>query len=313
VKRRIVVIGRTGLAVACLRIVMEAGDDVAAVVVDRDDDGIDGWQPSLRRAAAGAGVKVMQPGNVNEPSVVDELAAASPHFLLSFQAAPILRAPLISIATVAALNLHYGLLPRYRGVAPIAWAVINGEAETGVTLHHIDDGIDSGPIVASDRVAIGPSDTAREVYDRCLEAGVRLFSAQWPVLRELNNVPGTAQDSDSALYYNRHALDFGVRRIRWEADAQSLADWMRAFIFPPFQYPELMAGDRTFGVAEFEWDRLAHSGRPGQVLALSERGLVIAVPGGRIVVKRLIDGSEPVAPADIPVPFAIGQILEGAR
>jgi methionyl-tRNA formyltransferase len=293
--------------------VLEAGDEVAAVVVDRDDDGTDGWQPSLRRAASAAGLQVMQPGNVNDPAVVDELAAASPHFLLSFQAAPILRMPLISIATVASLNLHYGLLPRYRGVAPIAWAVLNGEGETGVTLHHIDDGIDSGPIVASDRVAIGPSDTAREVYDRCLEAGVRLFSAQWPVLRELNMVPGTAQDSASALYYNRHALDFRSRRIRWEADAQSLANWMRAFIFPPFQYPELMAGGRAYGVAAFDWDRLPHSGRPGQVLAVNERGLVVAVPGGRIIVKKLFDGREPVAPDAIPVPFAVGQILEGAR
>ncbi|MEO8509649.1 MAG: formyltransferase family protein [Chloroflexota bacterium] len=286
-KRRVVIIGRTGLAVAALEIVMKAGDEIVGVIVDAHDDGADGWQPSLRAAARRGGHRVLDPVNVNDPSAVADVAALRPEFLLSFQAGPILRAPLIATASVAALNLHYGPLPRYRGVAPIAWAIMNGETATGVTLHHIDPGVDSGPLVRSSSVTIGPDDTGRVVYDRCVETGITLFAAAWPEIRLLETVPGTPQDDTAALYYNRWALDFSERLVRWDDDCRRIADRMRAFIFPPFQYPEIASEGRRIEVAAVAWDRLPHRGRPGEIIGIEAGSPVVAAPGGRIVLREL--------------------------
>lgn len=286
-KRRVVIIGRTRLAVAALETVVRAGDEIVGVIVDAHDDGEDGWQPSLRAAALRGGHPVLDPPNVNDPSAVAEVLALQPEFLLSFQAAPILRAPLISTAGVAALNLHYGPLPRYRGVAPIAWAIMNGETATGVTLHHIDPGVDSGPVVRSMPVIIGSDDTGRVVYDRCVETGISLFAAAWPEIRLMERVPGTPQNATAALYYNRWALDFSERLVRWDDDCRRIADRMRAFIFPPFQYPEIESDGRRIEVAAVAWDRLPHRGRPGEIIEIEGGSPVVAAPGGRIVLREL--------------------------
>ena len=303
-RRRVAVIGRTQLAVAALEVLIAAGDEITVVVVDHDDDGIDGWQPSLRGAAQRLGLPILDPANVNDPSVVDRLAALEFDHLLSFQAGPILRAPLIGTARIAALNLHYGPLPRYRGVAPIAWAIINGEAATGVTLHHIDPGVDSGPLVRGARVPIEATDTGRTLYDRCVAAGAALFAASWPEIRVLDEVPGTPQDIDDALYYNRWALDFSRRRVRWDDDCARIANRMRAFIFPPFQYPEIAIGERRWDVGAIDWDRLPHRGRPGEVIAIEDGCPVVGAAGGRITLRKLRVAGDPISADPLLVPGA---------
>jgi methionyl-tRNA formyltransferase len=301
----VVVIGRTRLAVAALDTLARAGDEITAVIVDHDDDGTDGWQPSLRGAAERLGLNVLDPPNVNDPGFVEGVAALAADHLLSFQAGPILRAPLIATARIAALNLHYGPLPRYRGVAPIGWAIINGEAAHGVTLHHIDPGVDSGPLVRSLAVPIDPTDTGRSLYDRCVAAGVELFATAWPEIRLLDEVPGTPQNPVTALYYNRWAIDFRQRRVRWDDDCERIANRMRAFIFPPFQYPEVALGERVFEVSAMAWDRQPHRGHPGEVIALDDGHPVIGAPGGRITFREVrLDG--------VPVP-GHPDLVPGAR
>lgn len=287
-KRRVALIGRTGLAVSCLYTVLRAGDDIVAVIPDAGDDGTDGWQPSLRGAAERAELPIIGAPNVNDPAFVTQLAQLRPDFLLSFQAAPILRAPLIATARIAALNLHYGPLPRYRGVSPIAWALLNGEQAHGVTLHVIEPGIDSGPIVDGRSVSIDPGDTGRSLYDRCVEAGIALFREAWPVVREQERIEARPQDDDASLYYNRWALDFSDRRIRWTDDCVLVANRIRALIFPPFQYPEFATesgGECRVGAVA--WDRQPHRGRPGEVLAVAGDVVTVAAPGGRILLREV--------------------------
>lgn len=307
-RRRVVVLGKNALAVGCLPTILAAGDEVVLALADPSDDGEDGWQPSFRRFATSAGVPVRAPANVNDPAFVAEMAEIRPDFLLSFQAAQLLRAPLLATPAMAALNLHFGPLPRYRGVAPIAWALINGEAETGVTLHHINVGVDDGPVISSKRVPIRPEDTGRTVYDRCAEAGIELFRESWPAVRH-ETAPGDPQSPDEALYYNRYSVDFSQRSVSWQRDCESIANWIRAFIFPPFQFPTINLGDSTLEVRSVRWDRLPHKGRPGEILAVVEDDITVGAPGGRITL-RLRDAGSDLDPSRLPrLGIAVGAVL----
>src|SRR5439155_5230072 len=212
VQRRIVVMGKNRIAVECTRVVRAAGDDVVLAVLDPADDGRDTWQPSFRRAAESEGLPTFDPVDINAPSGVARVQAAKPDFVFSFQYAQILKASVISAARIATLNLHFGQLPRYQGVSTIAWALINGEQTTGVTLHHIHRGVDSGDIVCAAPVPIAVTDTGRTLYDKCVDAAISLFADWYPRLRS-GDVPRQPQDPTRALYYNRHSLDFKQREV----------------------------------------------------------------------------------------------------
>ncbi len=312
-QRRVVVIGKNRLAVDCLDVVLAAGDEVVLAVADAGDEGHDGWQPSFRAAAEARGLSVVAPGDVNAPEFVADVDAVHPDFLLSFQAAQILRSPLIATARVATLNLHFGPLPRYRGVAPIAWAMINGEAATGVTIHHINPGVDSGALLRSRAVPIEEADTGRTLYDRCAAAGVALFRDTWPGLRQ-GTIHGTPQADADVLYYNRHSIDFSRREVSWRADARSVFNWVRALIFPPFQYPLVRLNGTELEIGTVRWDRRPHRGRPGEILAADADGsLVVAAPGGRLIVGALRMGGQQVGSAALSAAgFIAGAVLDDA-
>lgn len=297
-QRAVAIIGKNRLAVGCMETILEAGDRVVLAVADANDDGRDGWQPSFRAAAERLGIDTVAPADVNDPEFVARVDGLSPDFLLSFQAPQILKPPLIATGRVAALNLHYGPLPRYRGVAPIAWAIINGEAATGVTIHHISPGIDDGDIVAGAPVPIGATDTGREVYDRCTEVGLALFANSWSRLRT-GSIAARPQAPDEALYYNRHSIDFGRRRVAWHQDAERLANWVRAMIFPPFQYPCLSLAGESYDITGVTWDRGSHARPPGRILTLEGSAIIVAAPGGRLALGPLRREDAELGPAEL--------------
>lgn len=308
IRRRVVVLGKNALAVECLRTILAAGDEVVVALADPSDDGEDRWQPSFKRFASAAGVPVQVPADINDPALVAEIAAMRPDFLLSFQAAQLLKAALIEAPAMGAINLHFGPLPRYRGVAPIAWALINGETETGVTLHHIRVGVDNGPVISSMSVPIHPEDTGRTLYDRCAEAGIELFRESWPRVRR-ETPPGVPQSQSQMLYYNRHSIDFSHRSVSWERDCESIANWVRALIFPPFQFPVINVGPTQLEITSVRWDRRAHRGRPGEVLAVEEGGITVAAPGGRLTLSLRESGVDIDPPHLIRLGIAVGVVI----
>jgi methionyl-tRNA formyltransferase len=237
------------------------------------------------RAARAASIPIEQPRRINDPEVVAAIATRRPEILLSCQYAQILGAAVRAMASIATLNIHFGPLPRYRGVAPIYWAIHNGETETGVTLHHVDAGIDSGDVIAVKPVPIGPADTARDLYQRSTAAGVELLRESWPAIRD-DDLPRHQQDPAQSLYYNRYSVDYDKRRLAWDLDVDAIVNRARALIFPPFQYPEVCVSGQLLEVGTVASDRVDHQGRPGQILAVDDAGMVIAAPGGRI---RLAD------------------------
>ena len=118
------------------------------------DDGIDGWQRSLVAAADRLGIRCSQPKRINDPVAIAELAAFQADALLSIQYDQILRGALFQQIGCRCLNFHFALLPRHRGVSPIAFAVLEGDAEAGVTLHEMVEQIDAGQVIQQRAVPI---------------------------------------------------------------------------------------------------------------------------------------------------------------
>jgi methionyl-tRNA formyltransferase len=305
---RWILCGKNDAGVACLEHLVGQGDEVWAIGV-AGDDGNDGWQRSLRAAARRHGLRFEQPKRINAPEFVDRLTEFRADALLSIQYDQILRGNLFRSIGSPCLNLHFALLPRHRGVAPIAWAVYEGDAEAGVTLHHMVEDIDAGDVVARRAVAIGREDTAREVYDAVSGACVELFRETYPFRRELL-ARRLTQDAGRASYHKAGDFDFSQRRIDWTRPAAELQRWIRALIFPPMQHPEVTVGGRRLCVTRIGADVGEASGAPaGEVVGRTGAGLDVAAYGGQIRIRAMADPASPAATSE----EILGSIRVGDR
>lgn len=287
---RWILCGKNDAAVASLEHLLEQGDEVWAVGI-AGDDGRDGWQRSLRAAAERHGVRFEQPKRINAPEVVRDLAEYGADALISIQYDQILRGSLFRTVCCPCLNLHFALLPRHRGVHPIGWALFSGDRQAGVTLHHMIEDIDAGDVIAQRAVAIDPTDTAREVYDKVSGAAVALFRESYPFAPKLL-ATRLGQDPAQASYHRAGDFDFAERRIDWTRPAEELQRWIRAMIFPPMQYPEITYAERRLYVARIGGSvGPPASAPPGEVVACSAEGVDVAAAGGRIRLRQLIDPS----------------------
>ena len=281
-----------------LELLAERGDEVWAIGT-AGDDGRDGWQRSFRKTAQRLGLRFDQPRRINAPDFVERLAEYEADALVSIQYDQILHASLFDAVRFPCLNLHFSLLPRHRGVNPIAWAILSGDSEAGVSLHHMVPDIDAGHVIDQRRVAIDPGGTARELYDALAVACFELFRDSLPFSRALldGRVP---QDPALASYHRAGELDFGCRRVDWSRPAEDLHAWLRALIFPPFQYPETGCGGERMRIERVapKLGPAANGAEPGRILARSERGIEVAAGDGVIVIEALARAGDPTLAAE---------------
>ncbi len=280
---RIVLCGKNAAAVACLEFLASKGDDVWAIGT-KGDDGQDSWQPSFRGAAARLGAEFAQPRRINDDAFVDRLAAWAPDRLVSIQDDQILRGNLFAGIGAPCLNLHFSLLPRHRGVAPIAWAILSGDAEAGVTLHHMVKAIDAGDLVAQRALPIEADDTARSLYDKLTGAAVDLFQSTYPFSPKslARRLP---QDASLASYHKAGDIDFGQTRVTWSRPAVELQRWLRAFIFPPLQHPEThLAGEPLQITLVGPRIGPAVDQPPGTIVARTDGAIEVAARGGTVTI-----------------------------
>jgi methionyl-tRNA formyltransferase len=266
---RAVVFAYHNVGVRCLKALLARGVDVALVVTHKDDPAEAHWFASVADTAADYGIATVTPDDPNAAETVARLAACRPDFLFSFYYRKMLKAPMLALAPRGALNLHGSLLPKYRGRAPVNWAIIHGETQTGATLHYMTDKPDSGDIVAQRPVPILPDDTAREVLDKItVAAEMALYDALPSLLA--GTASRTPQDLSRGSYFGGRKPEDGT--IDWSRRAADIHNLVRA-VAPP--YP----GART---------RL--DGRPARILRTRvveaespPRSPSLSVEGGRIL------------------------------
>lgn len=195
-------------------------------VANRSDDGADRWQPSFRKCAASSGrVELV---DLDDLFNIDDI-----HFF-SLEFDQILKPE--RFRSAALFNLHFSLLPAYRGMYTSAMPLLNGEAETGVTLHRIDGGIDTGPVVAQRSFPILIDDTARDLYFKYMQAGSQLFREKLKSVL-LGNFSQTDQPETGSSYTFNSAIDYGDLKIDMNRTAFQVHNQIRAFIFREYQLP----------------------------------------------------------------------------
>ncbi|MCC7327368.1 MAG: formyltransferase [Burkholderiales bacterium] len=214
----------------CLRVLLAHGVEVPLVVTHDDDPAESIWFERVADVAADYGLPSIAPADANEPAIVARIEAHAPDFLFGFYYRRMLRAPLLALPSRGALNVHGSLLPRYRGRAPVNWAVLNGERETGATLHYMVAKPDAGDMVAQVAVPILPDDTAREVFDKVTVAAEMTLDSALPRLLA-GTAPRIALDLAAGSYYGGRRPEDG--RIDWSCDAVSIHNLVRA-VAPPY-------------------------------------------------------------------------------
>ncbi|WP_274864337.1 bifunctional UDP-4-amino-4-deoxy-L-arabinose formyltransferase/UDP-glucuronic acid oxidase ArnA [Serratia marcescens] len=261
---------------AGLKALTEAGYDVQAVFTHTDDPGENNFFSSVARLGAELDLPVYAPEDVNHPLWVDRIRALQPDVIFSFYYRHMLSDEILSLAPQGGFNLHGSLLPRYRGRAPVNWALVNGETETGATLHKMVKRPDAGDIVGQQKVTIADSDTALTLHKKVLEAAQIVLKEQLPKLKN-GTATFTRQDESQASYFGRRTPADG--EILWHKSAKEINNLVRAVTEP---YPGAFSylGQRKLIVWRSRVLDTQHDKQPGTVLSTAP--LVIACGEGAL-------------------------------
>jgi len=294
---KIVFAGTPDFAVPSLRAAAQRHEVVAVYTQpDRPAGRGRGLTPSpVKLEAVARGIPVLQPDTLRSPEALQSLRALQPDLMVVVAYGLILPKAVLAIPTHGCWNVHASLLPRWRGAAPIQRAIEAGDRETGVCLMQMEAGLDTGPVLMSQRTPIGDSETGGQLHDRLAALGAQVLADGLGLLRAgIRPVP--QPQPDAGVTY-AHKLDKAQARLDWQQPAAQLALRVRAF--NPWPITEaVLAGERVriHGAVALE---LAHAQPPGTVLAASKQGIDIACGQGALRLRVLQrEGGKAITAAD---------------
>ena len=293
--------GTAGFGIPALRRLLAGGHEIAAVVTAPDKPAGRGMlvrASEVKEFALGSGLSVLQPDGLRDPAFADALRAlrAELFVVVAFR---ILPPSVFSIPPKGSINLHASLLPRYRGAAPINWALIRGETETGVTTFLLEEGVDTGMILVQERTPIGPEETAGEVHDRLAEIGAVAVAETVRLIGEGRAVP---RRQDPSLATPAPKIFRDDCRIDWRAPAASVHNFIRGMSPRPGAFFRRV--DTTIKAYRSSLAPGRPGTEPGRVLS-SERELVVACGEGAVKLTGLQQEGKS--------PMGAEEFLRGAR
>jgi len=284
---RLVFLGTPEVAVPTLRALVGRGHEVVLVVTRPDRPaGRSGRpvSPPVKRAAEQLGLAVHQPTRVRGAAFADELGSHRPDLLVVVAYGRILPGAVLRLAPSGAINLHFSLLPAYRGAAPVQWALANGEKTTGVTTMQISEGLDEGDVLIQREVGIHSGEHAPALQERLASIGAELTLQTLEAL-EAGTLVSRPQQPSMATYAPLLTAADGEIDMRWTA--REIVGRIRGF--DPWPGAWVANAARRLRLVEADClDDAPTEAGPGQVLELSGEGLVVACGGGtRLSVTRL--------------------------
>jgi len=280
---RILFFGYSEVGHDCLSLLLERGDNVVALITHEDNPGEKIWFKTPAVAARAKGVPVHTPVKVGTPEWVERIAAMRPDLILSVYYRNMISTKVLGLAPLGAFNMHGSLLPKYRGRAPINWAVLHGEPRIGMTLHRMVREPDAGNIVDQEGVDIGPRDTAEQAFRKVLPCARHVLTRQIDALLS-GTAPETPQDPAQATYFGGRKPEDG--RIDWTQSSRQIFNLIRAVTDPyPGAFTDVGAARLMVWWAEEDSPAArARRGKPGEVISVEP--LVIATGDGALELTR---------------------------
>jgi methionyl-tRNA formyltransferase len=285
---RIIFMGTAELACASL-LALVRQKDFAVVAVVTQPDRPKGRELKLtpspvKEVALLAGLPVLQPERARRETFVQELREFQPDLIVVAAYGQILPQTILELPRFGCLNVHTSLLPKYRGAAPIQWAILNGDAETGITIMKMDAGLDTGDILSQQTTPIHAEDNSQTLHDRLAELGATLLIQ---TIRDYvaGKITPRPQSSEGVSHARKITRENG--QLDWTKPAPELLNRLRAFTPWPGVFTHLSAQPRPHTLKIWQAEVADQSGRPGEILSADKSGIVVACGEHSLRILRL--------------------------
>ena len=297
---RILFFGYSEVGYECLSLLLERGDNVVALITHEDNPNEKIWFKTPAVTAREKGIPVFTPESVNTPEWRERIAALKPDLILSVYYRHMIGTKILALPPLGAFNMHGSLLPKYRGRAPINWAVLHGEPRLGMTLHRMVKDPDAGAVVDQDGADIGPRDTAEQAFRKVLPCARRVLARQIDALLT-GTAKETPQDDSQATYFTGRKPEDG--RINWAQTSAQIFNLIRAVTDPyPGAFTEIGSARLMIWWAQPESTATkSRHGKPGEILSLTP--LIVATADGALELTKIEWRNSPA-----PI-LHVGQIL----
>lgn len=267
--------------------------EIAAVLTTEE-------RPLVREAAHRLGLETSPAELVRSAAFAEQLRDVD--LLLNVHSLHIAHPEVVAAPRIGSFNLHPGPLPEYAGLNVPSWAIYNGEAAHGVTLHWMDDGIDTGPVAWLERFELTDADTGLSLFGKCVRRGVPLVvKLVETAAADPGSIPRDVQDPTGRRYFSAGPPNDGV--LEWSAPAGEISRFVRAADYTPFPspwgHPRATLGGREVGIAKVAPTGLAAAQPPGRIHELTEAGALVATGDELLLVQRLHANGRYVKPSEL--------------
>jgi methionyl-tRNA formyltransferase len=284
---KIVFFGSAHFAVLALKALIKSEHELACVVTQPDKQKGRHLQlasTEVKNTAVAAGLKIFQPENINSQESVKFLKGLDADLFVIAAYGQILSQGVLDIPRIMPINIHASLLPRYRGAAPINWAIINGDKKTGITIMYVTLKMDSGPIIMQQEIKIQDQDTALSLEEKLSLGGARLLMEALVIIDQRSYCL-VEQDEDKAVYAPKMKKDTGL--IDWNTPAVNIYNQIKGVI----SWPGAFTSYRKKRLKIFQAQLLpifpSHKPYPGEVIRADKHGMVVACGRGFLEIKEL--------------------------
>ncbi len=283
---RIVFIGTPEFAIPSLQNLIESDEEIIAVITQPDRPKGRSRKiapPPVKELALRHNLFLLQPEDANSHQTIAALRQLKPDLIAVVAYGQILSSKILEIPRCGCINVHASLLPKYRGAAPIQWAIIKGEKTTGVTTMLMDEGMDTGDILLQKSISIEDSDTAATLHDKLAVIGGNLLIETITGLKKGKLVP-IPQDNSKASYAPMLTKEDG--KIDWTGTAEDIHNRIRGTYPWPGAYT-FFNGKRVKILGSEVWDTKKHGDTPGRVWGILKDGFIVECGKGRLLITQI--------------------------
>ncbi len=302
---KVIFMGTPEFAVPCLRALIDEKNELLAVFTQPDRPKGRGkrlMMPPVKALAIEADIPVYQPISLKSPEVLETIKKLGPDIIIVVAYGQLLPKAILELPPFGCVNVHASLLPKYRGAAPINWAIINGEDKTGITTMYMDVGIDTGDMILKEELLIGEDETSAELHDRMAALGAEVLIKTLNLI-ETGNVVREPQDHQESSHASMLSKELGM--IDWTKTASEIKNLVRGTIPWPTAFTTYKR--EVMKVLKCTIEETKAPDIPGKLISVTKDGIYVATGNGTIVIQELqFSGGKRLTVKD----FLVGNQLE---